>query len=244
MKSYPHLILALAILILTSCGGSKTLDVKGEQEAVNMASSMMEAMGGKELWSEIKSVYIRTITSDAQSGRSFVFEQWITLDEPKIMNKRTYENSSEIQILNGNDGWIVTNGQVNLMPNQMITQLLNWRNNFLMTNMKKLALGGKEMEVRIIDPNSFEMYEGSKMVAGFELNDAQLPGTYYINLNSGNRSAMMVDEWGTYKGMAYPVAIREQDALTNIRTDYWDPSPLDAEKAFKISFNPNDLLNK
>ena len=55
---------------------------------------------------------------------------------------------------------------------------------------------------------------------------------------------MMIEEWGEYKGMKYPLQIKSQNAFSQFKTDYWDPSKHEAEKTFRISFNPNDLVRR
>ena len=228
----------LLIVIFSSCSGDK-LDIKGEPEAIDKAALMIKSLGGKSIWGKLRSVYIRTVKLESTGGVS-VFEEWINLDEPRFMNRVVINDVQSIKIIDGNDGWALVNGQLGMLRSSEITSYLNWHENFIMRNFKRLAEGGEEIEVRLKGPNRIDMYVSGKLTSGFNLDTDGLPISY-ISDNSGKIETYEILKWGEYKGYKYPLEIKVKDRLSIFKTDYWDPSVLDAESAFRVTFNPNEL---
>lgn len=231
----------ISILIFFSCNGDK-LDIKGEPEAIDKATLMIKTLGGKDIWGKLRSVYIRTVKIESSGGVS-VFEEWINLDVPKFMNRVVINDVQSIKIIDGNDGWSLINGQLGMLRSSEITGYLNWHENFIMRSLKRLAEGGEEIEVRLEGANRIDMYVNGKFTSGFNLETEGLPISYVADI-SGVVETYEILKWGEYKGYKYPLEIKVENRLAIFRTDYWDPSVLDAESAFNITLNPNELANK
>jgi hypothetical protein len=236
---YLSIIFSVYILSLFySCGGGNSLDIQGDQEAILLAETMIRELGGKKNWIKLRSLYIRTLARDMASGKPYAFEEWINLDEPKFMNHRILDEVHYFQIVNRNDGWSVKNQNVLLMQPGSVTSYLNWFDNFFMRNIKLLAIGGEQVEVKVNGENAFNMFINEKFISGFQLNENNLPLRYVTPGANKNFNIISITEWGEYKGFKYPLTVTGENILSYYQTDYWDIGMLDAEASFNVSFDP------
>jgi hypothetical protein len=226
---------------ISSCGGGNRLDIQGDTEAITMAENMILEMGGKKNWQKLKSLYIRTITIDMRSGEPFAIEEWINLDEPKFMNHRVRDDVHYFQIVDKNDGWTVQNSNVTMMMPASVTGYLNWFDNFFMRNVKLLAIGGQQVEVKVNGENAFDMFINNEFVSGFHLNENKLPVQYIVPSQHKRFDKINIKEWGEFKGFKYPLEITGENIQDHYQTDYWDIGFLDAESSFNISFDPQKI---
>jgi len=241
MNRFFKFIVFILFFLLFGCGGSDKLNIKGDPEAIKLAESMLKELGGKKAWSRIKSVYIRTIAT-ASSQQSYVLEEWINLDRPKFMNIKTTNNIQSVDIIDGNDGWRITGRQIQMIPPQRITSYLEWYDTFFIRLVKFMAEERDNIEVRKKGDRQFEFYIDGTFKSGFELYDTNLPSSYYVEDQYGNYNTVFFEEFSEYKGYKFPLTIKGESLLATYNTDYFDPSHLEAEKAFSITFNPNVLL--
>jgi hypothetical protein len=227
-----------------SCGRGNSLDIKGDEEAVMLAEEMILELGGKKNWKNLKSIYIRTVSIDMASGKPFAYEEWINLDEQKFMNHRIINDVHIFQIVNRNDGWLIQNNAVTMMQPDEVTNYLEWYERFFMLNIKLLANGGENIEVKMSGENAFDVFVNSSFVAGFGLNDNKLPVKYVTPGTSQRFNIMNVDEWGEYKGYKYPLKVTGENIRAHYQTDYWDAGTMDAESSFNVSFDPYKIAEK
>jgi hypothetical protein len=241
MRTLPAIFFTFILYVFSSCGSDNGLDIKGDEEAITLAENMILSMGGKKNWTKLKSLYIRTITTDMQTGDPLVVEEWINLDEPKFMNRRVKDNVHYFQIVNRNDGWSVQNQNVTLMQPAGVTSYLNWFDNFFMRNLKLLALGGEGVEVKMNGIDAFDMFINNKFVSGFQVNDINLPEKYVTQSPDKSFIIMNINEWGEYKGFKYPLVVTNDRMGSYFQTDYWDIGMLDAESSFNVTFDPYEI---
>jgi hypothetical protein len=232
------------LIFLFSCGGGSSLDINGDKEAVTLAEKMILDPGGKKKWKKLKSLYIRTVTMDMVSGEPFAYEEWINLDEQKFMNHRIIKDVHIFQIVNRNDGWLIQNNTVTMMQPDDVTNYLEWYKRFFMLNIKLLAKGGENLEVKDSGENAFDVFVNSSFVAGFGLNNNNLPMKYVTPGTSQKFNIMKIDEWGEYKGYKYPLKVTGENIRAHYQTDYWDAGTMDAESSFNVSFDPYKIAEK
>jgi hypothetical protein len=244
MKGFFKHYMLLPFLILTACGGSNKLEINGTPEAVQMAESMLKSLGGKKAWSRLNSVYIRTIARVANEGEPFIYEEWTNLTEPKFMNRKSTNINTLIDIVDGNDGWTIKGSSMEMISPQRITNYLKWYDQYFLRVVKLIAMENENVEVRRKSDRELEVFVGGKFVSGFELSDDYLPSRYYVEGAGGRISTIYFKEYSEYKGYKFPLEIASETMLATYRTDYFDPSHLGAEKAFNVTFNPNDLINR
>lgn len=130
------------------------------------------------------------------------------------------------------------------MPDEAITEMLDWYDHFLMKAVLAIAAGGENIEVKKNGNNRFDLYIGNKFMGGFELNEHHMPIRYFNSPSTDLANSVMIIKWGEYKGLKYPLELHGQASLIIFRTDYWDPREINAEEAFNISFDPNVVLEK
>lgn len=235
---YFFLIFSSAIF---SCSSDK-LEVKGEPEAIQLAESMIKELGGRKKWVDVESVYIRTVTTFGSLRQNVVTEEWINLSEPKFMNRVINEGEEVIQIVDKNDGWEIRNDQITMLPPKSITDYLNWHDNHLLINLKRLAAGGENVALRMNGDNRFDMHIGNEIKASFQLDKYNLLRRYYSKGSNDQQGSLIIKNYREYEGYKFPLELGSGSAMTIHKTDYFDPSPLPADKAFNISFDPNDYI--
>jgi len=244
MRQFLQLSSSFLLMFLFSCGGGNSLDIKGDKEAVMLAEQMILELGGKKNWTNLKSLYIRTVSLDMVSGEPYAFEEWINLDEPKFMNHRIINDVHYFQVVDRNDGWLVQNNTVTLMQPDNVTNYLGWYDRFFMRNIKLLAYGGEDVEVKVNGENAFDVFVNSSFIAGFSLNENNLPVKYVTPGTSQRFNIMNVDEWGEYKGYKYPLKVTGENIRAHYQTDYWDAGTMDAESSFNVSFDPYKIAER
>ncbi|MGD9329034.1 MAG: hypothetical protein PVH48_08730 [Cyclobacteriaceae bacterium] len=244
MRQFLQLSVSILLMFMFSCGGGNSLHIKGDNEAVILAEGMILELGGKKNWTNLKSVYIRTVSLDMVSGQPFAFEEWINLDEPKFMNHRIINDVHYFQIVDGNDGWLVQNNTVTLLQPDNVTNYLEWYDRFFMRNIKLLAFGGENVEVKVNGEDAFDVFVNSSFIAGFSLNEKNLPVKYVTPGTSQRFNIMNVDEWGEYKGYKYPLKVTGENIRAHYQTDYWDAGTMDAESSFNVSFDPYKIAER
>lgn len=127
-----------------------------------------------------------------------------------------------------------------LSPNS-ITRYLNWYDQFILVNLRKLAIGSENIEVKINGPNRFDMYISGDLKCSFELDDSFLLKKYYSLLSNKKLTILEIKDYNEYEGYKFPLKLSEEGSMSIYQTDYFDPSPLSADKAFPISFNPREI---
>jgi hypothetical protein len=242
MNRFYKLMIFLPVLLFQSCGSSGKLDIQGTEEAVDMAESMLKALGGKKAWANLNSVYIRTIVRVTSDGDPYVLEEWTNLSEPKFMNKRSSGSSSSISIINGNDGWQIENNSMQMISPQKITSYLRWFDKYFLRVVKLLAQEDERIEVRKSDGRLLEVYINGEFLAGFDLDEENLPGRYLTKSSVGKDNILQFKEFSEYEGYKFPLEIHIESSFSSFRTDYFDPSHLEAERAFKVTLDPNKII--
>jgi hypothetical protein len=242
MNRFLLLLTLFVVLVLQSCGTSDRPDIKGSEEAVDMAGSMLEALGGKKAWAKLNSVYIRTLVRVPSEGDPYIIEEWTNLSEPRFMNKRTTGGTPAINIINGNDGWHIQGDKMEMIAPQTVTSYLRWFDQYFLRVVKLLAQDDERIEVRKAEGRMLEVYMDNKFLAAFDLNEENLPGRYITRGSGGRENILQLKEFSEYKGYKFPLEIQLEARFASYRTDYFDPSHLEAERAFNITFDPNEII--
>jgi len=241
MRNLTAILFIFIIILISSCGSGNSLNIQGDKEAIVLAERMIQDMGGKKNWAKLKSLYIRTIALDMLSGEPYAFEEWINLDEPKFMNHRVKNDVHYFQVVHNNDGWSIQNNNVVLMQPAGVTAYLSWYDKFFMRNIKRLAIGGEQVEVKVNGENAFDMFIANQFVSGFQLNKNNLPEKYVTPGNERRFNIINIKEWGEYKGFKYPLEITGENIQAYYQTDYWDIGMMDVEASFSVSLDPYEI---
>ena len=245
MRSIARIIPLVALMaIFYSCSNNNALSIKGDPEAVEMAQAMMDSLGGRSHWEKLKSLYVRTFIYISGGNQNYISEQWIELDKPRVMYRKTNDAGSELQIVDGNDGWMIRDNVIDLLSSESITALLTWHQHYFIRFLKIIATGGENYEIKKREFSRFDLYDKDKFIGGVELDEKNYPVRYFDKLSTRLQVSSVISKWGEYQGYKYPLEVHPQENLSILKTDYWNPGELDAEQAFKISFNPNTMLER
>ena len=234
------------ISLLSSCGGNNKVDIKGDENSLMLAENMLEAMGGKKLWANLKSIHLRTIHRDTRRDYASVTEIWANIDENKTLTLNASNNRRSMKVVHGNDGWEIKDGQMLILPTEELYPMLRWYRFNFYTNMKRLAIGGEQYELKLHGDKRFDVYENGEYVGGFELNDDNLPGIFYSpGMFPGvKENFLKFIKWDAYGGYSFPKEITGENTLIVNETEFFEASSKPAEKAFQVTFDPVELTKK
>ena len=244
---YRKIFLVLwAISFLSSCGDNNKVDIRGDDSSKLLAEKMLVAMGGKKLWANLKSIHIRTIHRDGRREYPSVSEIWANIDEKKTLTLNASNDRQSVKVVHGNDGWEIKNGEMLILPTEELYPMLRWYRFNFYTNMKRLATGGEQYEIKLNGKQRFDIYENGEYVGGFELNDDNLPFIFYSpGIFTGvKENFLKFVEWDAYGGYSFPKIITGENTLIINETEFFEASSKPAEKAFQVSFDPVELTNK
>ena len=112
MVTVPTRALSLLVACLLTADHVQA-EVKGEAGAIQLADQMIESIGGKALWSKIRTLYL-VEKSRSEKGDGIIGEFWRDLQYPQ--ESYTLNNRRDVIIRtwwNKQGFWQTLNGQVN-----------------------------------------------------------------------------------------------------------------------------------
>jgi len=158
-----YLLFFLTVFVfLSGCSSNNKVDIAGDEESLMLAENMLEALGGKKLWAEMKSIHVRTLHRSSAS-RPYVSEIWANIDENKIITVNVYQDQQKMKVVNGNDGWEIKDGELLIMSTNELYPMLRWYKYNFYINVKRLAVGGEQYELKLNGESRFDIYEKGKM---------------------------------------------------------------------------------
>lgn len=237
LLSVPGLI---SILLLFACQSVETGVFEGNEEAVAKAESMYKALGGKEKWAGIKSVYIRAYNKEPQLDDPYLSQIWRDLEDFKVRIEQKSEGAHRIGLFSDKGGWIqfVMHDTTRKLTTN---ELEGWRfqhrhdvyyqlHQLARYGCKDLRLG-TEGRVEFYDPN------GALRIA-FLLDGQNRPSRFYVTNQTGlAESATAFTEWTTSHGMSHPVKGGPVDGSYSFSMEKWEPSKHGLDKAFDINYS-------
>lgn len=165
-----------ALLYLLSClllAGNAQAEVKGDAGAIQLAEQMIESIGGKTLWSKIRSLYL-VEKSRSEKGDGIIGEFWRDLQYPQ--ESYTLNNRRDVVIRtwwNKKNIWQTVNGKVNtrLSPYLHDEVLAYWHGDIYVM-FHRLARGDDSLKLTKMDDRAFTVFD--------EILKREL-GTFWVN---------------------------------------------------------------
>jgi hypothetical protein len=167
LKIFLSLILSMAI-----CTAARA-EMKGDEEAIAHADQLVESIGGKELWSQIRSLHVFE-KSRSPRGDGIVGEFWRDLQVPRERYTLTNRDGLKVEFWWDDRGvWQIINGEQNedLPPNLHAEVAAYWQGEIYVM-FHRLAKEDSALRLDKNDDNSFTAFD--------ERLDRRL-GTFWVN---------------------------------------------------------------
>lgn len=167
LKIFLSLILSMAI-----CSGASA-ELKGDEEAIALADQLVESIGGKELWSQIRSLHIFE-KSRSPRGDGIVGEFWRDLQVPRERYTLTNRDGLKVEFWWDDRGvWQILNGEQNEdLPASLHAEVTAYWQGEIYVMFHRLAKEDSALRLDKKDDNSFTAFD--------EKLDRRL-GTFWVN---------------------------------------------------------------
>lgn len=154
------------------CTGARA-EMKGDEEAIALADQLVESIGGKELWSQIRSLHVFE-KSRSPRGDGIVGEFWRDLQVPRERYTLTNRDGLKIEFWWDERGvWQILNGEQNEdLPANLHAEVTAYWQGEIYVMFHRLAKEDSALRLDKNDDNSFTAFD--------EKLDRRL-GTFWVN---------------------------------------------------------------
>lgn len=218
---------------------------EGQKEAVQSAEMMFKALGGKEVWAKLKSLYIHAIHEEPNLEYPYESHIWRDLDDFKM---RIEQRSPEFNIIA-----LFSNEKVEIQ--YLHRDSMRWFSEEALEEekyshehnvyvlFKKLATQSG-ISVQLGEDNQLDFYDGEEWLCGFILNEKNLPFRFFSPNPDGTNAESHFKIWNTVDGLTHPAGGGPVDGDFEYETKIWKPSNKNIETAFGVAFRPNPFEMK
>jgi len=147
--------------------------MKGDEEAIALADQLVESIGGKELWSQIRSLHVFE-KSRSPRGDGIVGEFWRDLQVPRERYTLTNRDGLKVEFWWDDRGvWQILNGEQNEdLPANLHAEVTAYWQGEIYVMFHRLAKEDSALRLDKNDDNSFTAFD--------EKLDRRL-GTFWVN---------------------------------------------------------------
>ncbi|MGH9902631.1 MAG: hypothetical protein ACRD68_12560, partial [Pyrinomonadaceae bacterium] len=231
----PLLILSFAVSGMSAAQAVFLSHVK-DKAAVARAAEMLAALGGRERWAALTSLYIRATHTEKSIPKPYRSEIWRNLDAAQIKIVQQNEDFHQTRIVNGPRGWSVDRGgAVRELTAEQLGALLHWDAHLFYKTVRKVALGRPGLDLKLDEKGRLLVYEDGRRLATLELDARNRPYQYSVPRADGQGDGLTIySEWGESAGYVHPVVSEPQGLDAIYRAEEWRPS----RESSTVEFTP------
>lgn len=179
MNTALRLILTAATVAVcwTSGRTTRAADLAGDPEAVARAGSLLETLGGREVWAGARTVKVELRGFYARQQEPWLETFWLDLEAPNGRFELKGGDVDRVIAWTSQDGWEIADGTLKTMPpDQHTTEMQYWRCQPLVI-FHRLALGGADTRVALGEDGRLEVLDATRgeLLARFALNQKAEP---------------------------------------------------------------------
>ncbi|HEY9283834.1 MAG TPA: hypothetical protein VIP46_10300 [Pyrinomonadaceae bacterium] len=189
------------------------------------AAKMLEALGGRERWASLASLYIRATHVEKGIPKPYRSEIWRNLDGVQFKIVQQNADYHQTVFVNGREGWLIHNGEMRALTQEQLAGLLRWDKHLVYKTIRKIALGGRGIGLKLDGGRRLEVYENGERLATLELDGQRRPSKYYTPAPDGKADSLTVyTAWGVSDGYVHPTVSEPQGLEAVYRAEVWKPS--------------------
>lgn len=232
-------ILISAFIIITGACGNTDSDASsfsGETEAVEMADEMFRAIGGKEAWCDLKSLYIKATHTEPQMTIPYQSEIWRGIDEFELVIEQQNDSFHVKGVVNDLGGTIRYYDKRDTFRILTDEQLVNWKfdhEHNVYVLLHNLGCTPEKYRVEIEDDRRLNFYQDSTFTVGFGLDDQNRPYLFHKPNTDGTVSSSTFTHWGRDGGLVHSAGGHPLDSSFVYRTEIWQPATIPIKEMFE-----------
>lgn len=237
------------ILSAVSCTASRkeTSDFLGDKEAVVRAENMFQAIGGKEAWCRLRSLYIKANHSEPQMPLPYTSEIWRAIDTFELVIEQQNDSFHVKAVINEESGKVRYFDKRDTMRLFTKEQLADWaygHKHNVYVLLHDLACDPKSYRVVNDEEGRLSFYKDSIFEVSFVLDSLNRPYIFYQPHPDGSVSGSVFNRWGTDKGLVHSAGGHPLDSNFIYTTEIWQPSDLGLKETFgEAIFDLKDPLD-
>lgn len=231
---FAALILLVVPLIFSACK-DQTPGFTGEEEAVLLADKMFNAIGGKEAWCKLKSLYIKAEHTEPQMTIPYQSEIWRGIDRYELVIEQQNDSFHAKGVLDQHGGTIRYYDKRDTSRILTETQLKEWEfdhNHNVYVVLHRLGCNPQDYRVTLDDEGRLAFFKESVFVTRFGLDGQSRPFEFFSPNLDGTVSGSVFTHWGTDEGLVHSAGGHPLDSNFVYRTQIWKPSELPLKEAF------------
>lgn len=210
-------------------------DFKGDRAAVAMADSMFQAIGGKEAWCRLKSLYIKAQHTEPDMPLPYTSEIWRAIDTFELIIEQQNDNFHVKAVITNKEGRVRYYDKRDTLRLLTSEQLADWaygHKHNVYVLLHDLACAPEKYQVEVDQDNRLSFYRDSIFEVSFGLDELKRPYLFYQPNVDGSVSGSIFTRWGTDSGLVHSAGGHPLDSNFIYTTEIWKPSELSLEEEF------------
>ena len=199
----------------------------GEEEAILRAEEMFIAIGGKEAWCRLKSLYIKAEHTEPQMSIPYQSEIWREIDEFELVIEQQNDSFHVKAVIDRDGGTIRYLDKRDTIRILDEDQLRNWEYNHdhnVYVLLHKLGCNPQDYTVELDEEGRLAFYRDTVFVTSFGLDESSRPHLFYSPSPDGKINGSRFTHWGTDGGLVHSAGGHPLDSNFVYRTKIWQPS--------------------
>ena len=226
--------------ILLLCFSNCTRPVKqksfqGEPEAIALADSMFDAIGGKEKWCRLKSLYIKANHREPQMPLPYTSEIWRAIDTFELVIEQQNDSFHVKAVINSKEGIVRYYDKRDTVKNFSEEQLADWaygHKHNVYVILHDLACNPEQYLVETDEEQRLAFYRDTVFEVSFGLDEYNRPHLFYQPHPDGSVSGSIFTRWGTDNGLVHSAGGHPLDSNFIYTTEIWQPSEKELSEEF------------
>ena len=230
----------LLVMAMYSCNSSasqsnKSKSFLGDEKAVTLADQMFDAIGGKEAWCDLKSLYIKAMHTEPQMTIPYQSEIWRAIDTFELVIEQqndSFHVKGVFSELGGNIRYYDKRDTSRTLSDE---QLKDWEfdhNHNIYVLLHKLGCDADNYKVQIDENERLAFYQDSTFITSLGLDDQLRPYMFFKPNTDGSVSGSIFTDWGTDNGLVHSAGGHPLDSNFIYTTEIWEPAETTLKERF------------
>ena len=232
---FPFLICSILLTFSNCSGPVNKPSFQGEPDAVAMAHSMFEAIGGMEKWCRLKSLYIKANHTEPQMPLPYTSEIWRAIDTFELIIEQQNDSFHVKAVITDKEGIVRYYDKRDTVKTFAKELLADWdygHKHNVYVLLHDLACHPQQYMVEIDEEERLAFYKDTIFEVSFGLDELRRPYLFYQPHPDGSVSGSIFTKWGTDKGLVHSAGGHPLDSSFVYTTETWIPSEKSLSDAF------------